>query len=60
MKASKLIEILRNFDIDEEVCVRIGFNKYDITQDISYESSKRLVIIDIDIDDVNNEIGIIS
>ena len=56
MKIHKLIEILRNFDIDEEVCIRVGFNKYDITQDISYESAKRLLIIDIDVDDVNNEI----
>ena len=57
MKVHKLIEILRNFDIDEEVCIRVGFNKYDITQDISYESAKRLVIFDIDVDDVNNGIG---
>ena len=57
MKASKLIEILREFDIDQEVCVHVGFNVYEIGKNIKYDPNKKLVCIHLDVDDVNNELG---
>lgn len=55
MKASELIEALRAFD-DEEVVIFVGFNVYQIGKKITYEKKQRLIVIEIDADDVNNEL----
>ena len=53
MKASKLIEKLREFD-DEEVFVYLGFNMYNVGRTIEYDSDTKSIIIIIDGEDTNN------
>jgi len=59
MKVSKLIEILRQFHNDE-VCVRCGYNLYTLDENIIYDKQRKLIAIDLYIEDIDNEIGYLS
>lgn len=57
MKASALIELLRDFDIETEVCIDVGFNLYEVGRDITFDPKRNLIVIKVECEDVNNEIG---
>lgn len=55
MKASKLIEELRKYE-DCDVVIDVGFNIYEIDNNISYERENRLIVIELLGEHVNNEL----